>query len=492
MSAVRQRPSLGQLLPDLIGTMAETMAEVVPSDLTLDSRSVKRGDAFVAVPGTTSDGRRHIGAAVDSGAAAILAEAEGLSAWTPDADTPVVPVHNLASRLGEIAGDFYGNPSRQMALVAVTGTNGKTSVVDFVRQILRGLGVAAGSIGTLGARLTAPVTEAANTTPDVISLNRQLAEWLDAGVDHVALEASSHALDQGRLAGLSIQSAVFTNLSRDHLDYHGDEQSYARAKLSLFEDFQLRRAIFNADDVVARRVRGLVDCPAMGISLDSAESDVYVQVQQALPLTFRIHTPLGTQSVSAPLTGSFNAFNLAAAMMAVSGLGYSFEAVVDAAARVSAVPGRMEPVLSNRGFQVVVDYAHTPDALARALAALRAETAGNLWVVFGCGGDRDAGKRALMGAEAARLADRLVVTSDNPRSEHPGKIIDDVLAGTSVAAERIPDRRQAIAFALEHAEEGDCVLIAGKGHEAYQETAGVRTDFSDVNVAQKLLAESAA
>lgn len=475
MTAALQRPLLGELLP----ACPADLAVIEPRHLVLDSRRVSPGDVFLALPGLAGDGRDFIHEAFDRGAIAALAEADELRSD----DARVVPVANLSRLVPQLARDFYGHPSERMALVAVTGTNGKTSVVDFVGQILRGLGVAAGCLGTLGARLDNGVTAAANTTPDVVSINRQLDEWLARGVDHVAMEASSHALDQGRLTGLALHTAVFTNLSRDHLDYHGDEQAYADAKLRLFRDFELKRAIFNADDPVARRVRGIATCPAMGISLEDPEADVYVQLLASAPLQLRIHTPLGTHTLSANLSGAFNAFNLAAAMMTVASMGYAFADVVTAAERVVPVAGRMQVVPNDLGIRVVIDYAHTPDALARALSALRGETAGELWVVFGCGGDRDRGKRELMGEEASRGADRVVVTSDNPRSEDPVAIVNDVLRGAGSTATAIIDRANAIRFALSSAKLGDTVLVAGKGHEDYQEIAGKRFPFSDQQIA---------
>ena len=481
MVVLPMAPALGSLLPDV----PAELASLRPSDMTLDSRRVREGSLFVALPGMAQDGRRFIDDALARGAVAVLAEAEGLVSANDDR---IIAVNQLAESLPTLARDFYHDPSSSMAVLAVTGTNGKTSVVDFIVQILRLLGVKTGSIGTLGARLTSEVAEAANTTPDVVSLNRQLAQWASEGVDHVAMEASSHALDQGRMRGLSVHTGVFTNLSRDHLDYHGSEQAYAEAKLSLFRQFALKRAFFNQDDPVACRVRLEAQCAAMGLSLENPESDVYVQILDTRPLTLRLHAPTGTAQIPCTLSGTFNAFNLAMAVMAVAGLGYPFHDVAEAASRVSAVPGRMQVVANDRGLRVVVDYAHTPDALARALSALRPETQGDLWVVFGCGGDRDRGKRALMAAEASARADRIVVTSDNPRSEDPDAIVADVMLGAGADATAIVDRAEAIRYAVNSARAGDTVLIAGKGHEDYQEVGGERRPFSDVAVAHGYLA----
>lgn len=477
-------PTLGALLEDRPGLGA--LAAVRATEILLDSRRVSPGAVFVAIPGSRGDGRDHIPAALAGGAVAVLAEA----GRELRADPRVVAIDGLRAQCGTLARRFYGNPSAAQSLVAVTGTNGKTSVADYVVQLLRALGRPAGCIGTLGARLSTAVVEATNTTPDVFTLNRQLRRWLDQGVRFVALEASSHALDQGRLDGLDLRVGVFTNLTRDHLDYHGSEAAYAAAKLRLFRDFELDTAIFNADDPVAARVAALCTDRAIGITTGTAAAPVRVAAREtAGQLMLALSTPWGDGSVSLGLAGRFNAFNASAAMVAVTRLGFDFERVCEAAAGLTPVPGRMERVDNRRGINVVVDYAHTPDALGNALASLREATSGRLWVVFGCGGDRDVGKRGLMGEVARRGADRLVVTSDNPRSESPEVIIAAVLEGAGPDALVEPDRAAAIRQALAAAAPGDTVLIAGKGHEDYQEIAGVRQPFSDVEVARRCLAE---
>ena len=471
MSAV----ALNVLLPELEGKQGA----LVPRHMTLDSRDVELNDLFCAIPGAASDGRNFIDAALAHGACAVLAEANGLTVC----DERVLPVKGLAAKLPQLAKTFYGDPSSQMALIAVTGTNGKTSTVQFCAQLLRALGVATGTIGTLGSSTDNTFGGAKNTSPDVISLNRQLALWSEQGVDHVALEASSHALDQGRLSGVSINTAVFTNVSRDHLDYHGTEDAYAEAKLKLFAEFDLKHAIYNADDAQASKVANVAQCASMGISLKSAESDVYVQVLSEAPsLVFRIHSPFGSREVTTALAGSFNAFNAAAAIMAVTVTGYPFAAVVDAAETLQATPGRMQLVPSAADADVIVDYAHTPDALERALSALKSEGEGKLWVVFGCGGDRDVGKRPIMGRIATRLADVVVVTSDNPRSEVAEAICEQIVDELEIRPTVIVDRREAIDYALRTAASGDVVLVAGKGHEDYQEINGERYPFSDIDI----------
>jgi UDP-N-acetylmuramoyl-L-alanyl-D-glutamate--2,6-diaminopimelate ligase len=486
MTALARTPE-ALTLRDLVAADCGLCNGVVPTGMTLDSREVVEGSVFVALPGREFDGRDYIADALAQGAAAVLAEARGLGDFR---DPRVVPISHLQRRLPDLAQRFFGDPSASMALVAVTGTNGKTSVADFVAQLLRHQGVAAGSIGTLGARLGPAAGVARHTTPDVLSLTRQFAQWLGEGVDHVALEASSHALDQGRLAGINLHTGIFTNLSRDHLDYHGSEASYAASKLRLFSDFQLKRVIYNADDPVAQQARGASLAPSLGVSLTSAEADVFVQVlQQPQGMKVRLHTPWGTGDIASQLSGTFNAFNMVAAVLAVTGLGYRFSDVVHSAESLRPVVGRMQRLPQDADIEVIVDYAHTPDALRRALVALRPQTAGNLWVVFGCGGDRDRGKRPQMGAIADELADRVVVTSDNPRSEDPEAIIRDIRAGLSRSADVFAERRAAIEFAIMQAQPGDVVLIAGKGHEEYQEIDGVRHPFSDVAEAEACLAQ---
>lgn len=451
--------------------------------MTLDSRRVRQGDIFAALPGAHHDGRDYVQQALTQGAGLVLAEADGLSAFIDaKADKRIVSMPNLRGVLPDLAKDFYGDPSRTMALVAVTGTNGKTSVVEFVGQLLRSMGLAAGCMGTLGSRLESTPAEATNTTPDVLTVNDQLSDWQRLGVKHVALEASSHALHQGRLASLSLHTGVFTNLTRDHLDYHDNEADYAAAKLSLFTTFRLERAIFNADDAIASQVLRVAKASAMGISIEGAEADVEVVIRAMRPMVLAIQSPWGAADITVELSGRFNAFNVVAAIVAVTGLGFDFQQVCAAASDLKPVPGRMERILMSGNRLAVVDYAHTPDALESALQTLRGETQGRLWVVFGCGGDRDSGKRSLMGSAAARWADHIVVTSDNPRSEAPEKIIEDVISGCGAEAEVVVDRAEAIRHALALAESGDTVLVAGKGHEDYQEIAGVRSPFSDQQV----------
>lgn len=452
--------------------------------LALDSRQIAPGDVFVGLPGLSQDGRAFVDEAFANGAVAALVESDGCSVE----DARIVPVPQLRAALPGLVRDFYGDPSKHMKLAAVTGTNGKTSVVELTGQLLRLLGREAGCIGTLGSRLSDQPVAAVNTTPDLIAISRQLADWLAQGVTYTALEASSHALHQNRLAGLSLHTGVFTNLTRDHLDYHETEAAYARAKLALFENFDLERAIYNADDPVASQVAAVRSDVAIGISLVDVDSDVRVAVRSQGPMVLDIASPWGNAEIEVALTGRFNAFNAVAAMVTAVGFGFSFTDACAAAAQLRPVAGRMERLITPGGGLVVVDYAHTPDALENALRALRAETNAALWVVFGCGGDRDAGKRSLMGQVAARWADQVVVTSDNPRGESPQAIIEDIVLGTGAGVSIEADRAAAIRLALAQLGAGDTLLVAGKGHEDYQEVAGQRQAFSDRQVIEAFLA----
>ena len=482
-------------MPDMtLATLTKSMIQIpaplhglMPTGLSLDSRSTENGSVFIAIQGSESDGRDYIDAALSRGAIAVLAEADGLESCDPR----VMPIHGLKARLGEIARRFYTDPSSSLSLLAVTGTNGKTSITDYIGQLLRLLGVPAGTIGTLGARTRAgEAVDAQNTTPDILSLNRCLAAWRDEGLRHVAIEASSHALEQGRLDDLTVHTGVFSNLTRDHLDYHGDLDSYRRAKLRLFTDFTPARVIYNADDSATHDAREASANPALGVSLVSPNADVYIKVlsDSSAGLQFQINSPYGTADIHSALHGRFNAFNVAVAVIAVVGLGFAFTQVANAASHLLPVDGRMQEVKGGDDLRVVVDYAHTPDALANALGALKQSCGGALWVVFGCGGDRDAGKRSEMGRIADSLADQLVVTNDNPRSEVPDAIANDILVGVTKSTCHVElDRGEAIRYAVLNARPGDTVLIAGKGHETYQLIGNKKLDFSDSDCAERVL-----
>ena len=470
-------------------TLKDRLAQLgVPlADLTTDSRQVKRGTVFLAYPGSRLDGRAYIADAVQRGAAAVIWERRDFR-WDDRWDVPHLAIEGLRERASEIAGCVHGDPSESLWMVGVTGTNGKTSVSQWVAQALDGLGRRAAVLGTLGNGLVGERAEARNTTPDAVVLQRELADYLRRGARAVAMEVSSHGLDQGRTAGVKFDVGVFTNLTRDHLDYHGTMQAYAEAKYRLFLSKGLAHAVVNEDDAFGRefaaRLRA-TPVKVIGYGLASGELRGTALAQGDAGLRFRVSGPWGEGEVTAPVLGAFNASNLLAVIGVLVASGVAFRDALAAVSRLSPVPGRLERVGGGRGPLVVIDYAHTPDALEKALDALRpAVAAGHrLLCVFGCGGDRDPGKRPIMGEVAARLADHVVVTSDNPRGEDPLAIVAQVMAGAGPRAEAVPDRQVAIFSAVHQAGPGDIVLVAGKGHETYQEIAGVRHPFSDREVA---------
>ena len=465
--------------------------DVLVRNLTLDTRTLAPGDVFVALPGAEHDGRDFIEPALAAGAVAVLMES-GRELHQDDAR--VIPISGLKGELGALANRLYGSPSRDLKVVAVTGTNGKTSVVDLTAQMLRRTGRKTGTIGTLGMRLDQEPAETCNTTPDCLALHRQLRQWRDGGVECVTLEASSHALDQGRLDGLAVDVGVFTNLSRDHLDYHHSMDAYCEAKLKLFREFEPVSSIYNADDEAVVTHSDIWWSGGLGVSTGGAKTEIRIEVVQAIPQVLKLETPWGDGRLQTALTGRFNAFNVGASLAAALSLGVDFAEALAAAEALEPVLGRLQAVGDGADIRVIVDYAHTPDALERAICALKeTDNAGALWVLFGCGGDRDPGKRAEMGAIACQFADRVILTSDNPRSEAPEAIIADILRGCDVSPIVESDRAAAIALVIAEARVGDTVLIAGKGHETYQEIAGVRSPFNDAeHAAQHLQQRQAA
>ncbi len=466
--------------------------------LTADSRTVKLGSIFVAYPGTFRDGRGFIAEAIARGAAAVLWERAGFE-WDERWEVPNLGVQDLRAKISEIAGHVFGNPSQSLWMAGVTGTNGKTSVSQWIGSALDGLGRRSAVVGTLGNGLVGERTEAKNTTPDAIVLQRLLADYLRRGARNVAMEVSSHGLDQDRVAGVKFDAAIFTNLTRDHLDYHGTMEAYAEAKYRLFSARGLAHSVINVDDewgaTFAERLSGDVITygQARGTRHDAREQPRIAASKINLSeagVRFHVDSEWGSGEVSAPVLGAFNVSNLLAVMGALIAAGVTFDQARRALGALEPVPGRLQRVGGGAAPLVVVDYAHTPDALEKALEALRPTVAAGhrLVCVFGCGGDRDPGKRPLMGQAAARLADQVIVTSDNPRGEDPDAIIAQIRAGISADAESIEDRQVAIFSAVSHARAGDVVLLAGKGHETYQEIAGVRHPFSDLEVARAALA----
>lgn len=497
MMAVSRNPvaaELGNLVSGV--NLPESLRRLKISGLCLDSRQVRPGDLFLAFPGGSADGRDFIGAAVARGATAVLAETRGLI--IEPRIVPVIPVRNLARRVPGIAARFYGEPAKELAAIGVTGTNGKTTCSQLLAQLLAHLTGRCGVVGTLGSNVVrrgevSSYDETGMTTPDPVRLQSILSDFRQHGAKHVAMEVSSHSLDQDRVGGIPFHTAIFTNLSRDHLDYHGSLDAYADAKLKLFRRPDLRCAIVNADDPLADRVCAAVESGVKVLLYgSSAAADVRFDDIEATSegLSASITTPWGTGVLHSRLMGTFNLVNLLAVVAAACVEGFEFEEVLAAVAELRPIPGRMEVVRMGSEPLVVVDYAHTPDALEQVLKALRrhCQEGGQLWCVFGCGGDRDGGKRNLMGTAASRHADRLIITSDNPRNEEPQAIIEDILEGVRGTQPAIlPDRAVAIAHAIASAGERDVVLIAGKGHETYQEMRGQRLPFSDLYHARMAL-----
>ena len=461
------------------------------ADLTADSRAVKLGSVFVAYPGTVRDGRQFITEAISRGAAAVLWERSGFD-WDEGWEIPNLGIEGLRAKISAIAGHVYGNPSDSLWMAGVTGTNGKTSVSQWIASVLDRLGQRSAVIGTLGNGLVGERVEAKNTTPDPIVLQRLLADYLRRGARNVAMEVSSHGLDQGRVAGIKYDLAVFTNLTRDHLDYHGTMEAYAEAKFHLFSARGLQHAVVNIDDDWGASFAGRIDGDVItfGTRKGARLRATRIGLSEA-GVRFHIDSEWGEGDVGAAVLGAFNVSNLLAVLGALLAAGITFDDALKAVSALEPVTGRLERIGGGAAPLVVIDYAHTPDALEKALEALRPTVAAGhrLVCVFGCGGDRDPGKRPLMGQAAARLADHVIVTSDNPRSEDPNAIIGQVVAGISGDAEAIEDRQVAIFSAVHQARPGDVVLLAGKGHETYQEIAGVRHPFSDREVARAALAE---
>jgi UDP-N-acetylmuramoyl-L-alanyl-D-glutamate--2,6-diaminopimelate ligase len=478
--------------------MMNAARDIVVRGLTLDSRSVREGDAFFALQGGTKHGIEFVPMAIQRGAAAVVAERVHGEAFdprlpSPDSRFPLIEIDNLRDRTSEIAARFFDRPSDSLRIVGVTGTNGKTSIVQLLAGALQNLGAHPATIGTLGVGFVGAIREGERTTPDAISVQALLADFRDAGASHVAMEVSSHAVSQGRVNAVTFEVAAFTNLTRDHLDYHGTMEAYGAAKARLFAWPGLRAAVVNIDDAFGRELAAGLPATVQGLryGIDNAAADIVATNVRTSGdgIHFHLRTPWGEGEIATSLLGRFNVANLLAVAGCLGALGYGFAQIHDALAEAKPVVGRMNRLGGGDAPLVVVDYSHTPDALEQALANLRAHCDGKLFCVFGAGGDRDQGKRPQMAAVAEAQADRVIVTDDNPRSENGDFIVAQILEGfvhrDAVTVQR--DRAQAIALALREAKAGDIVLIAGKGHEPYQEIAGIKHPFDDLAVARKVL-----
>ncbi|HRO35118.1 UDP-N-acetylmuramoyl-L-alanyl-D-glutamate--2,6-diaminopimelate ligase [Thauera sp.] len=475
---------------------------VQADDITADSRKVGPGCVFAAWPGQRTDGRRFLVDAAAHGAAALLWE-DGDGFAAPAFAVPGFGVHGLRELAGHLAHELHGRPSQSLWLAGVTGTNGKTTVSQMLARALGELGSRCGIVGTLGCGFPDALEEGLNTTPDALELHRWFARFRDQGAAAAAMEVSSIGLDQGRVNGAHFDVAIFTNLSRDHLDYHGTMEAYAEAKARLFERPELAACVINIDDpwglALARRLvaegRAVIACTLYAANVDAVPGARVLRADrlQAAPagLRFALVWEGREAEVSVRMVAHFNVSNLIAVAGALLARGVAFDELPPVLGRLAPPQGRMQLVGGVCEPLVVIDYAHSPDALAKVLEALRGTVhsrRGHLACVFGCGGDRDPGKRPLMGEIASAIADRVVITSDNPRSEDPLRIIEAIAAGAGPTAECIADRAQAIARAVGEAQADDVVLIAGKGHEPYQEILGERLPFSDLEQAKRALA----
>jgi UDP-N-acetylmuramoyl-L-alanyl-D-glutamate--2,6-diaminopimelate ligase len=514
---------------------AADWADIEIQSISLDTRQLCPGGLFIACNTGVGDGRQYLVQAINKGAVALVVsqfdDAAQRQAYTfnLDARIPVIEIPLLADSAGAIVARFYGDPSKQQHVIAITGTNGKTTCSYWLAQALTYLGNPCGVIGTLGMGLLTigenqqALLPTGHTTPDAVTLHRQLALWQQQGIAYVAIEASSHALDQGRLAGLHICQAVLTQVSRDHLDYHLTEENYWSAKRRLFVWPQLKQQIINADDRLGQQLMraSMIQMPtslssAVGVhiwayhahlddcfyrddgcahlawqSVQVAEGGYQAQLCWRLP-----RQPVEQYSLFLPFPGRYNLDNALAVIATLLAMNNRMENIIYAFARCQLPPGRMQLVANQCGLLIYVDFAHTPDALKVALDACREQARGQLWVVFGCGGDRDAGKRPLMGQVAAQQADQIMLTADNPRSESAATIVDEILAGCLTANSLKPpcvhqqlDRRLALAQVLRKAQAGDVVLVAGKGHECTQIIGDQVLPFNDVQVIQDLLKE---
>ncbi|TDQ57996.1 UDP-N-acetylmuramoylalanyl-D-glutamate--2,6-diaminopimelate ligase [Mesocricetibacter intestinalis] len=467
-------------------------------DMTMDSRCVKAGCLFVAVKGHSRDGRQYIAQAIEAGAAAVIAECDEAEQHLQvrlQNEVPVLSYFRLAENLSRLAGEFYDSPSDKLRLVGVTGTNGKTTVSQLLAQWSTLLGHKSAVMGTIGNGLLGEVKAAENTTASAVEIQSSLSRFVCSGADFAAIEVSSHGLVQHRVEALHFAAGIFTNLSRDHLDYHHSMENYAAAKKRLFAELDCACKIINADDEIGCRwLREFPDAVAVSSRAEFKPANQRWLQAKAVRFSERgalieFDSSWGQGHLQSSLIGAFNVSNLLLALATLLALGYELSALIRTAAHLQGVCGRMERIASSQGPTVIVDYAHTPDALEKALQAARLHCRSALWCLFGCGGDRDRGKRPLMAEIAEKLADHVITTDDNPRTEDPKGIMADICAGFS-APEKVTvvhQREQAIKTAIESAAAGDVILIAGKGHEDYQIIGTEKQHFSDQECAAKYL-----
>lgn len=469
-------------LAELVSARLDGGGSALVTDITHDSRRVSPGSMYVALVGRSFDGHDYVGDAVGRGAVAVCVERR------TDSGVPELVVDDSRAVLGDLSASVYDHPSHSMSVIGVTGTNGKTTVTHYIDSIAHHTGRVTGLVGTIRTRIAGDEIPAAMTTPEASEFQRLLADMRDSGVSLVSAEVSSHALEFGRVKATRFAVAAFTNLSQDHLDFHGNMESYRAAKRRLFTDYEIGTAVFNIDDPVGAEFA--TGYPGHRITVgkggDVSVHDVRPQVGGHT--RFHLETPWGGADVAVPVVGMFNIVNLAIAAACCVPAGLDFSAVAQALPHVAGVPGRFEMVSGDDPIKVIVDYAHTPEAVVRAVDAGRALTGGRIIALLGAGGERDRAKRPAMGA-ALSAADLAIVTSDNPRSEKPEMIMAEVLRGVDPDRQRLVevDRRRAIDMAIEQAEDGDVVLVLGRGHEPNQEIAGKKVPFDDRVVASEAL-----
>ncbi|QIM67169.1 UDP-N-acetylmuramoyl-L-alanyl-D-glutamate--2,6-diaminopimelate ligase [Mannheimia granulomatis] len=495
-----------RLLPFLteLDAWVEELTEL--NEMTLDSRQIKQGDLFVALKGHQVDGRQFINKAIEQGASLVLAEADddqfeveldpAFAKFNLDrtACCKVVSVPHLPKLLSEIAGAFYDNPSQKLILSGITGTNGKTTTAQLLAQWRNLLGGKSAVMGTIGNGLYGKVQEAVNTTGSAIEIQRNLADFVEQGADFCAMEVSSHGLAQFRAEALEFDLAIFTNLSRDHLDYHNTMEEYAEAKFRLFSELKTQAQVINADDEIgAKWLNKLPNAVAVSSQPDFLSNHRFVKATEVKftlqGASIKFASSWGNGELSSRLIGAFNVSNLLTAFAGLLALGFNINELVKTAPNLVGVAGRMECITAPNKPMVIVDYAHTPDALEKALQAARLHCKGELYCIFGCGGDRDAGKRPLMATIAEKLADKVIATDDNPRTENNQNIMADIVKGfeNPAAVQVIHNREEAIKTAIEQAKASDVILITGKGHEDYQIIGAEKLHFSDQETARKYL-----
>ena len=503
---IQSKPvALSALIPSV--SLPENMGDLLIASVVSDSRAVEQYSLFCGLSGAQFSSKRFVMEAARLGAAAIIVDQEDTASTDNFIEyvtyeqrvVPVITINNLRAELSAIAGRFYNHPSKKLCLVGVTGTNGKSSCVGLLVEIWKRFNVKAASIGTLGyGDNIGSLVGTGMTTPDTIDCQKILSAFYRNNMTHVAMEVSSHGIDQSRVAALQFSIVIITNITHDHLDYHKTLEEYVRVKSSFISAPEHGAAIVNADDPWCRKIlENTTNQHTFSYSLKDSTADVYVvnAVYSVYGITARISTPWGSGLIRSRLVGEFNLSNLLAVITAVCVSGFSFQYALNIISFIDAVPGRMQKIQPSHSqlsdIHVSIDFAHTPDALEKVMHTMRQFTDGELWVVFGCGGDRDSGKRVTMGQMVSMLADKAIVTSDNPRSENPQSIIDDIVVGMESKEPVITlvDRESAIAYAIQHAAPGSAVLIAGKGHESYQEVNGKKIAFDDALIAKKYLDE---